>query len=106
MSDDVSRRTEAMRRAGRGVSLLDQIVEARQHEREAHNRAEVQRAEQLLTERNALREERDRLLDRLVKMNECVRAYVAYAGDLRPGWLEEEVAATDAVLSAGRGDDG
>jgi hypothetical protein len=40
-------------------------------------------------------------LERLGTFNECVRIYIQHrdAGrDVRPGWLEEEVFATDALL--------
>lgn len=56
----------------------------------------------LVAEVERLRAERDALRDRLRTMNECVRIYVNErdaGGAVRPGWLEEEIAATDALLS-------
>jgi hypothetical protein len=41
-------------------------------------------------------------VDRLTQMNECVRIYLNHDGAVRPGWLEEEVAATDAYLNRGQ----
>lgn len=49
-----------------------------------------------------LRTENERLRERLSTMNECVRIYLQMRDaetPARPGWLEEEVVATDAVLN-------
>lgn len=58
---------------------------------------------QLRDGRDQARTEAERLRDRLATFNECVRIYVGHrdAGSAtRPGWLEEEIAATDPLLNA------
>lgn len=53
-------------------------------------------------EHERLASEVERLRMQLVRSNECVRIYVQHRErglDLRPGWLEEEVAATDELLN-------
>jgi hypothetical protein len=53
----------------------------------------------------ALAQRHAEAVERLREMNECVRIYLQHSGEVRPGvrpgWLEEEVAATDAFLGGG-----
>lgn len=46
----------------------------------------------------AARAKADALRDRLATQTECLRVYVDADGAVRPGWLEEEIVASDKLL--------